>query len=458
MVGMALLGLLILTIALAGCSSSSQETKGETTQKSTAPPAPRNEYENFQSSYADVDQQNTRDARSALTAADVAGLEEVWSRPIEGSGAGEGFVAGPIVTDDIVFVQDLDSNVAALNLSNGKPYWEKRYDVPALPPGGLTVTRGFQIVVGATPTEAFGIDERSGKEVWSVRLADKGSEAEIGMTPGYYNGLAYLATRPVDGDAGASSVLWGLDVRSGDKRLRFEPGRWNADLGSGLTSVPGFDFKGSVYMGVGSPGDSAVVSLDESNGKLQWSHRMAPAGQESNVWDPVVGKIGNRKIVIAADRTGTVDALDREGRLLWRHFNGSAVVGPIAVSGGTAFIPTGDGRQGFLVALSLSNGTLRWKHGFRSPLSGPALVTNDLVFATSADGAVYALSTKSGRKLWGEKVSAAIEGGLTVAGNTLLVRAGTPGSEPGPELVAFRLPGKQPKPDSVADPGRDAAG
>ncbi len=466
MAGVVLFGLLILTIALAGCaSSSSVTTQGETEKKSTAPPAPRNEYKNFQTSYADVDQQNTRDARSALKAANVAKLEEAWSRPIAGTGEGEGFVASPIVTDNIVFLQDLDSNVAALNLEDGEPYWEKRFDAPAMPPGGLTVTRGFQIVVGATPTEAFGLDERSGKELWSVRLAEPGSGTGIGMTPGYYNGLVYLAARPDGSDGSATGVLWALDVRSGDKRWKLDTGKVKAQLGHGLTAVPAFDKKSFLYMATGEPGPSAVVKVNEWNGKPDWSFRLAPAGRSSAPWDPVVAEVGGRRVAVVADRSGTVVALRRMGGVLWRHFGGSEVVGPIAVSGGTVFVPTGDGRQGFLVGLNLSNGTPRWRHGFQSSLSGPVLATNDLVFATSADGRVYALSARDGRKLWSEKVSSAVEGGLTVAGNTLLVRAGAAGSDPGPELVVYRLPpgkparsGKPPEGGSVADPGRDAAG
>lgn len=440
--GVGLLGLLILTIALAGCSSSSDPTTETTAaRKSTAPPAPAEEYERFQSSYPDVDQQNTRDAGSGLRAANVSGLREAWSRPIEGTGEGEGFLASPIVTDDIVFVQDLDSNVAALDLSDGEVYWEKRFDVPALPPGGLTVSRGFQIVMGATPTEAFGLDERSGKEVWSTPLADADSETRIGMTPGYFNGLAFVATRPI-GDESASGVLWGLDVRTGAKRLRFEPGRQKAEIGRGLTNVPSFDRKGLIFMGAGSPGSSSVFGLDEANGKLVWNRRLAPAGRSAGAWDPVVAKLGKRKVVVVADSSGTVLALEPEtGRVLWRHVSGFEAVGPIAVSGETVFVPLGDGRQGELLALQLSNGTPRWKHGFPVPLAGPALTSNDLVFATSADGRVFALGAKSGRKLWSDKAAAAIEGGLTVAGNTLLVRAGSAGSDPGPELVAYRLGG-----------------
>jgi outer membrane protein assembly factor BamB len=120
--------------------------------------------------------------------------------------------------------------------------------------------------------------------------------------------------------------------------------------------------------------------------------------------------------VVVADRSGSVVAFDRTGEVRWRYSSGSEVVGPIAVKGRTAFVSTGEGRRGSLLALDLSNGTTQWKHAFQSPLSGPTLVTNDIVFATSA-------------------------GGLTVAADTLLVRAGTPDSSPGPELVAYRLGG-----------------
>jgi outer membrane protein assembly factor BamB len=425
-----------LTIALAGCGSSSNETaEAGTATKSTAPAAPADEYTKFQSSYADVDQQNTRDARSGLKAANVARLEEVWSRPIEGTGEGEGFVASPIVTDDIVFVQDLDSNVAALNLRDGKPYWEKRYDVPAVPPGGLTVSRGFQMVIGATPTEAFGIDERSGKEVWATPLTDSGSNPRVGMTPGYYNGLAYFAGQPHDG-----GVLWGLDVRTGAKRLRFEPGKKGAGLGRGLTGVPAFDFKGSVFMGSGSPGPSSVFKFDETGGKFEWNRRLAPAGAPSGAWDPVIVLRGGKKVVIAASRSGKVVALDRHvGSTLWQHRSGSEVVGPIAAGGGTVFVPTGDGRHGGLQALSVASGTLRWKQSLPVPLAGPVLLTDDVIFATSADGSVYAFAAKSGKKLWSDRASSSGEGGLAIGGRTLLVRVGTPGSEPGPELIAYRL-------------------
>jgi len=433
--------LLILTIALAGCGSSSDDSTGTDTakaKKSTAPPAPADEYKKFQSPYADVDQQNTRDARSGLRAANVSKLEEAWSRPIEGTGKGEGFVASPIVTDDIVFIQDLDSNVAALDLRDGKPYWERKFDAPALPPGGLSVSRGFQMVMGATPTEAFGLEERTGKVVWRTPLAEAGTK--IGMTPGYYNGYAYFGTQPVD-RSGARGVLWGLDVRYGAKRLRFEPGKRGGDLGRGLAGLPAFDLTGSVYVGTGSPGPGSVLRMDETNGKLVWNHRVAPAGRSSGAWDPVVAKLGGKKTVVVADRSGQVVALNRSGKVLWQHYTGSEVVGPVAVTGRTVFVPTGDGRQAFLLALSLSDGTLQWKHGFQSSLAGPVLATNDLVFTTAADGRVYALGAESGKKLWSDKPSSAAEGGLAVGSQTLLVRVGIPGSDPGPELVAYRLAG-----------------
>ena len=78
-----------------------------------------------------------------------------------------------------------------------------------------------------------------------------------------------------------------------------------------------------------------------------------------------------------------------------------------------------------------------FKHAFH-------IASNDVVFATAADGRVYAFDAKSGKKLWSDKASSSAEGGLAIGGQTLLVRVGTPGSEPGPELIAYRLGGHSP--------------
>ncbi len=48
---------------------------------------------------------------------------------------------------------------------------------------------------GATATSAFALEEKTGKQLWSVSLVRNANEG-IDMAPGYHNGIVYVATVP----------------------------------------------------------------------------------------------------------------------------------------------------------------------------------------------------------------------------------------------------------------------
>src|SRR5689334_6048659 len=83
-----------------------------------------------------ADLANTRDApQSAISAKNVSRLKPAWTFRLTGKGAvgvtGYGsLVAGPIVQDGVVYLQDLDSNVYALALDSGKLDWEYVCNAP----------------------------------------------------------------------------------------------------------------------------------------------------------------------------------------------------------------------------------------------------------------------------------------------------------------------------------------
>lgn len=416
---------LILTAALAGCSSSSGGTMRSASEKAAAARRKGNPYYNFQSPYSDVDQQNTRHARSSIEAANVADLEQVWSRPIEGTGESDERLGFSVVSDDVVYLQDLSSNVAALDLGDGEAIWEKRYDVPPPRPGGVSLSRGFFMAYGATPTKAFALDEKTGKETWSVQLAGSRSGTEIGMLPAYFNGRVYVTTRP-------NGTLWALDCRDGRKA-------WHVRVGGGVSEPPAFDEGPSVYLGAGG----SVVKVDEVTDKVAWRYRVTPrpiSGRD--VGGPVVKDFHGREMVIAGSRSGFVVALDREtGKPLWRHpvgTRGGGVSGPLSIRRSTVFVPIADGE---LTALDLATGAVEWKRELPASLSGPTTTTtNDLVFAGSRDGVLSAFQADTGREVWSEELSGAIEG-MTLGGETLLVQSGPPGAGEPPQLLAYRLGG-----------------
>src|SRR5438094_688898 len=95
-------------------------------------------------------------ADAGIGRGNVARLEPVWRyrfgiRPGE-SGA---FTAAPVVAGGVVYLQDMDSNVIALDLDTGAQRWLHRFRAPSPGPNGVAVAGGR--VFGAMDTTAFAL-------------------------------------------------------------------------------------------------------------------------------------------------------------------------------------------------------------------------------------------------------------------------------------------------------------
>jgi len=289
-----------------------------------------------------ADLANTRNASSSLEAENVADLTLAWSRPLRGEVQGTVFTGSPVVTGNVAYLQGPSSDVQAIDLRSGRTLWEKRYGIPAGAPSGVTVAE--ELVFGATPTNAFALEARTGKEIWSVKLAH--SSERIEMAPGYHDGRVYFSTRPYREKGGEVGVLWALDAKTGKRIWHFDTvprGLWghpDVNFGGGLSRPPAFDGEGSIYVGTGNAGPipgtqefpwgssrpgpnlytDSVVKLDEKTGRVDWHYQVTPHGICN--WDmggPLLAESDGRRIVIAAGLSGIVVALDREsGKLLWK--------------------------------------------------------------------------------------------------------------------------------------------
>ena len=104
-------------------------------------------------------------AGSAIDAENVAGLKARWRFRLTASPSFSGiFASTPVADRDTVYVQDLRSNVFALDRSTGHvalgaalPRAERRAQRPR---------REDDRVYGATDTDAFGLDAATGRERW----------------------------------------------------------------------------------------------------------------------------------------------------------------------------------------------------------------------------------------------------------------------------------------------------
>jgi outer membrane protein assembly factor BamB len=447
---------------------------------------------------------STRAVRgSPIDAGSVSRLRVRWRFrfPTEPGYSGV-FASTPLVLGDRVYVQDLDSDVYALDRATGRLVWRRRFLRPDGGPNGLAA--GYGRLFGNTDVSAFALDRGSGRVLWQRKLTR--SEQPITIAPVVARGLVYTS---VTGFApGGRGRIVALDARTGRRRWSFDtirdPWRFPKEASGGGPWDPisvGSD--GRVYAGNSNPypwggskrhpnggmypgrvlyTDSLLV-LDGRNGRLRWYDQVTP--HDVRDYDLEASPILAGSRVFGAGKAGLVVAWDRgSGRRLWTeevgvHRNDSGplprglvsvcpgllggVETPMAYAAGRLFVPVVDfctkesaygtsalsfytldaskGR-GELVALDGASGRQLWRRRFPAPDFGCAAVAGDVVFTATYDGRIYGLSARDGRVLWQERARAGINACPAIAGDLLLVGAGTdypPRGNSLYELVAYAL-------------------
>jgi outer membrane protein assembly factor BamB len=369
--GAAAAALTILVIALlAGCGGGGGSSSSGGGSTSPSDPTVAEE-----PAYPGVDLANSRFVEGPITKATAPDLELAWEVPSEAQSTFGSFAASPVVSDGVVYMQDLESNVTAVDLKSGKVLWDAPMNDLDQGPNGVTVDEGK--VFGATSTTAFALDASSGKVLWETKLTTIPKEA-IDMSPGVHEGLVYVSTVPTDVTAayngGIAGVLWALNTKTGAKKWHFDTapkGLWSKknktiNAGGGLWYAPSFDEEGGMYMGVGNPvpfpgvagqpwGASrpgpnlytdSIVKLNAKTGKLEWYHQVTP--HDVYDWDfqdpPILSEIGGKKVAIGAGKSGQVVAVDAQtGKVVWQtavgKHNGHDDDGLLAMRGETKKLP-----------------------------------------------------------------------------------------------------------------------
>jgi alcohol dehydrogenase (cytochrome c) len=420
---------------------------------------------------------------STITARNAGELRPRWSfafRPTRGR-AGI-YASTPVVDANFVFVEDLRSNVFALDRRTGKVQWAHHYDAPNGGPNGLAVDGGR--VYGATAEEVFALAELNGRELWSRRLTSATTQL-IDVAPVPWQGLLFVST--IGEAPGGRGAIYALDAATGKVRWRFDTIAHPRLAGGGGAWYPvSVDTQGRLYAGTaspipsgGSPYTDSLVVLDAATGRLLWDRQVTAHGMRDDDFEatPIVAGTS----VFGAGRSGRVVAWSttthkrRWERAVGVHHDGlgplpgrpteicpgpfGGVETPAAYAAGRLFVPVVDlctrggattrerttpldplkGR-GRLVALSASTGRILWQRSLGAPDFGCAAAANDVVFTSSYDGTAYAFDTRSGALLWHARLPAGSNACPAVAGDMLYLGAGVELTGSRPELVAYGLP------------------
>jgi alcohol dehydrogenase (cytochrome c) len=387
---------------------------------------------------------------SPIDAANVAHLRLAWRfRLTARPGLSGIFASTPLVLGGRVYLQDLESNVYALDAADGRLVWRTRFRRRDDGPNGLGA--GYGRIYGNTDVSAFALNARTGAIVWTRRLVRSANES-IDIAPVAANGLVYTST--VGLPPGGKGVVYALDSSNGRIRWAFDTiiDNWTVPkeaAGGGAWWPVSADTAGRVYVGNSNPYPwggtrehpnggayrgaalytDSLLALDGKTGTLGWYDQVI--FHDVRDYDlgvsPIVAQtrvLGQeRAVVFGAGKGGFVYAWDRAtGRRLWQtavglHRNDhgplparrvivcpglyGGVETPMAFSAGRLFVP--------VVDLCMRGSATGYENLY------------DVDVAARGRGELVALDTATGRYAWVRHFPAPTFGCSTVANDVVFV-------------------------------------
>jgi outer membrane protein assembly factor BamB len=302
------------------------------------------------------DLSNSRaDLRTEIDAADVSTLKQRWTFKLSYDGGYGAFTSNPIVLDGVVYLEDPDSDVFALDEKTGALLWEHAYKsvTPSGGPNGVAL--GYGLLFGETEGAVFALDPKNGKQVWMHTLITNSRDG-IDMAPQLYDGKVLISTIPGNSSSyytgGAYGTVYALAAQTGKAIWSFSTVKGGGTLwgnpkengGGGLWYPPAVDSSGRVFIGVANPAPypnspadpnaksrpganlytDSLVALNGDTGKLLWYQQVTPHDvRDYDFQDPPIvttQSIGGKKteIVIGAGKSGKVVAFRADdGKRLW---------------------------------------------------------------------------------------------------------------------------------------------
>jgi quinohemoprotein ethanol dehydrogenase len=289
-----------------------------------------------------------------INTSNVAALKAEWQTHLNGSGVGPPFSgeAQPIVQDGVIYVPTGADDVFAIDVGTGKQLWvyQSKLDKTITTVCCGWVSRGValgegKIFLGRLDGKIVALDQRTGKEVWSVQAERWQDGFTITSAPLYYDGM--IISGFAGGERTARGRVRAFSAKTGKSLWTFftvpGPGEvghdtWPVDNaswqygGANVWQTPAADAKhGLIYFSTGNAapdfngslrkGDNlfsaSIVAIEAKTGKYRWHFQQV----HHDLWDydspsPVVlfdvdynGQA--REALAEIGKTGWVYILDR---------------------------------------------------------------------------------------------------------------------------------------------------
>ena len=400
-----------------------------------------------------------------INASNVSSLEVAWSFPVKATSGSGGMTCTPIIADKNVYVQDMLSNVFALDRDTGKVVWEKDYNATSEGPNGVTI--GYGMIFGSTGDnrEVFALDAATGEEKWRTILSGNTRDG-IDMAPAVYNGVVYISTVPGNSkafyDGGARGVLFGLDASSGQILWQFYTtdadlwGNPSVNSGGGSWYPPAIDEQGNLYWDIANPAPFQATQIDgtpvvngssfpgqnnfsdcmvalEPNRKMRWFYQANPHDifdhdlQQSPVLVTVDNNGNPYTVLLGSGKLGKVIAIEATtGQMVW-----TTKVGEHNAWDDSQWVPPGQsvtvlpGAAGGVESpIAYADGTV-----FVPVLNLPVNFTSEGLDASkgvsfnNATGQLTALNIFDGTVKWDVKMPAGNVSGATVSNDVVFAGA-----------------------------------
>ncbi|MGB3330476.1 MAG: PQQ-binding-like beta-propeller repeat protein [Thermomicrobiales bacterium] len=403
----------------------------------------------------------TREAMgSTIAASNVSTLGVAWSTEIATSSGYGSMSANPIIVGNVLYQQDMNSNVWALNKDTGETVWKNEYNEGSTGPNGVAVGYGIAVFALGNSGDVVGVKADTGKEVWRTTL--RGPLGEVmDMAPLIYDSTVIISTIPGNSNnfyrGGQRGVVHALDVSNGNVLWYVDTttdNLWNnprVNSGGGLWHPPSVDKDGNLYLGVanaapypGLPGHpnsesrlgdnnyaDCLVKLNGQTAAIEWFLNIKPHDlfDLDNHLSPILATIPRNgvdtDVVYSSGKHGLVVCVDAaSGVEIWRTPVGKHSNDNLQTLPDTEYVEVFPGTLGGVeTPFAYAQGVVLVPVYNMASYYNSTGISAEGIDIAKTTGELVALDAGTGSVLWDTELPSGLLGGATIVNDLVFTGA-----------------------------------